>query len=135
MKLRLLDVGGFAARADGLDQVGLAGEEGRGLEDVADLRGGADLLGIMNVGEQRQAGLCTDLLQDAQAVVEAGAAEGGVGAAVRLVERALEDDQQAEPVGDRAEAFGDAEHQRFGFDHAGARDHEQRLVEADLASQ
>ena len=49
-ELALLDVDDAAGAAGFDEDVGLAGEEGGDLEDVADFGGGADVRGFMNVG-------------------------------------------------------------------------------------
>ena len=95
---------GLPAGADRLDQIGLAGEEGGGLEHVDDLGDRLDLRHLVHVGQHRQAGLAAHLFEDAQPLLQPRPAERGAGGAVRLVERALVDQQDAEPLGDARQA-------------------------------
>src|SRR5690606_22960355 len=73
-------------------------------------------------------------LEDPQALAEAQAPEAFVRRAVRLVERRLEHERHAEPVGDRLQPVCRAEHERLALDHAGAGDDEERGVLAGLES-
>ena len=56
-KLPLLDVDRPARAARGDEQVGLAAQKGRDLENVADLRGGFGLRRLVDIGQHGQAGL------------------------------------------------------------------------------
>ncbi len=97
---------GAAGLRRGGDHVRLSAEEGRDLEDVEDLGGRRGLRGLVNVGEERQAGLALHFIEDPQPLVEAGAAEGCDRGAVRLVEGGFEDELDPELVAEREEALG-----------------------------
>jgi hypothetical protein len=55
-ELALLDVDDAAGARRRLDEIGLARQEGRDLQDVGDLGDRADLGGLVDVGEDRHAG-------------------------------------------------------------------------------
>src|SRR5690606_11814901 len=85
-------------------------------------------------GQHRHAELAAYLAQHAQPLLHARATEAGAGGAVGLVEARLEDEVDPEAPGDLLEPAGNIQLQLLGFDHAGACDQEQGLVEADLES-
>jgi hypothetical protein len=134
-ELRLLDVHRLARSRDRMDEIGLAGEEGRRLEHVDHLGDRRDLRNVVDVGQDRHAERVADLLENAQPLVHAGPAKALVRRAVGLVEARLEDEQDAELVGDRLQPLGGAQLQLLAFDHARAGDEEQGLVEPDFASE
>ena len=101
MNCAFLMLTGLPRRRDRMDEIGLAGEEGRRLQHVDDLGDRLDLRNVVDVGQDRHAELVADLGEDAQALVHARAAEALVRRAVGLVEARLEDEQDAELVGDR----------------------------------
>ena len=76
-----------------------------------------------------------DLREDAQPFVHARAAKALVRRAVGLVEARLEDEQDAELVGDSLQRLGRAELQVLAFDHARAGDEEEGLIEPDVLSE
>ena len=125
---------GLPRRGDRVDEVGLAGEEGRRLQDVDDLGDRRDLRDVVDVGQDRHAERVADFLEDAQPLVHARPAKAFVRRAVGLVEARLEDEVDAELVGDRLERLGRAQLKLLAFDHARAGDQEEGLVEPDLAS-
>src|SRR5690606_38317373 len=132
--LALLDVHRLAGRADLPDEVGLAHQEGRGLQDV-DHRGGLVHRGArVHVGQHRDADLLLHLGQDLQALLHARAAEARAGGAVGLVEAGLEDEVHPQLAGDLLELACHVQLQLHRFDDAGAGDQEQRLVQADFES-
>ncbi len=133
-ELALLDVHRLAAGRDRLDQVGLPCEKGRGLEHVDDFGDGLHLSDLMHVGQHRHVELAADLGENLEPLVEAGATERAARAAVRLVERAFEDDQNAQPLADTLQMLGHRHRHRLALDHAGTRDHEKRVGKADRAA-
>ncbi len=115
----------FTARpvfAAATQQVGLAAEEGGNLQHVDDLGRRRALRRLVDVGEQRQGELPPDLGEDLQPSTEPGSAKRLAGAAVRLVERGLEDQLQAEALGDSGEDLGRPERRLGALDHARAGD-------------
>ena len=107
-ELRFLDVDRLARGSDGVDEVGLAGEEGGRLEHVDDLGDRRDLRDVVDVGQDRHAERVADFLEDSQAFVHARPAKALVRRAVGLVEARLEDEVDAELAGDRLERLGGA---------------------------
>ncbi len=89
-------------------------------------RGG--LVGLVDVGGQWQASALTDLLQQAQAGVEAGAATAREGGAVGLVEARLEHQGQVARVRDLPQAAGDAARELAGLEDAGTGEDEHPLA-------
>src|SRR5690606_1159953 len=87
---------------------------------------------LVHVGQHRHADLAAHFAQHAQAFLHAGAAEAGAGGAVGLVEARLEDEVDPEAPGDVLQPAGDVQLQLLGFDHAGAGDQEEGLVETGL---
>ncbi|MNC89297.1 hypothetical protein D3C83_52080 [compost metagenome] len=88
----------------------------------------------MHVGQHRHAGLLFHLLEDLQALGQARAAIRLVRGAVGLVVAALEDVEHVELFRQRRDVAGDLERQRLGFERVGARDQEQRLIDADFTA-
>ncbi len=72
--------------------------------------------------------------EDPQALLHAGAAERRVGTAVRLVVRRLEDERDAEVRADDLQLARHVHLQLPRLDDAGARDQEERMVEADVVA-
>ena len=70
-ELPLLDVDDSPGAAGRQQQVGLAAEKGRNLQDVRDFGGGLGLRGLVNVGQDGEA-LGLDARQDAQALARPG---------------------------------------------------------------
>src|SRR3954471_10531423 len=118
-----------------MDEVGLPGEEGRRLKHVDDRGHRRDLRDVVDVSEDRNIQRVLHLLEHAKALVHARSAEAFVAAAVGLVEARLEDEVDAEPTGDVLEALRRAQLKVLAFNHAGAGDQKQRLVEPDVASE
>ncbi|CEE66236.1 conserved hypothetical protein [Xanthomonas citri pv. citri] len=131
-ELALLDIDRLAGGADVLDEVGLAHQKCRGLQHVDN---GRDLVhrGVfVHVGEHRHADLLLYRIQHLQAFFQARATEAGAGGAIGLVETRLEDEVDPELAGDLLELAGHVELQLHRFDHAGAGDQEQRLIQANF---
>ena len=126
--LALLDVQRQASAGGGDQQVGLAAEEGRDLDDRQHRGGLLRLPGLVDVGEDRHPDLLLDARQDGQPLGDARAARRGVGSAVGLVERGLEDIGDAELAGDLLGLGRDLAGQPLVLDDAGAGDEEETAV-------
>ena len=113
------------------NRIGLPAQEGRNLQNVANFGRRGDLTRLVDVGENRQAGLALDRAQDAQAFIEARPAVGIDAGAIRLVERRLEDGGHPGPRG----GFGDHPRDRdgviLGLNHARAADQREGCLIAD----
>src|SRR5687768_7977302 len=82
----------------------------------------------MHIREHRRAGRALDLLELAQALVDARAAMGADIGPICLVEAGLEDDSARNARRETRELFGDAKVQRIVLEHAGSRNEKQRIV-------
>ena len=113
-ELALLDVDGRAGLRRGDQQIGLAAQEGRDLQHVDRLRDARALLGLVHVGQHRQAELVADLGEDRQRLRRGRCRARRRAGAVRLVERGLVDEPDADaarrspsaPTPSRAHARG-----------------------------
>ncbi len=124
-ELALLDVDGSASLGGGDEEVGLAAEEGRDLEDVDGFAYGAAILGGVDVGEDGEAGGFGYGAENAAAFGEAGAAEASDGGAVSFVVAGFEDVGDAEVGGDALDGVGHGAGVVLGLDDAGAGDEEE----------
>jgi hypothetical protein len=123
-ELALLDVDGFAAGSGGFDEISLPAQEGRRLQHVHHLRGGLDVVRRVHVGQHRHAHRLANLCQEREPRLAAWATEGLAGAAVRLVERGLEDERHTQARADVLERARRVEHQIAALGNAGAGDQE-----------
>src|SRR5690606_20718373 len=87
---------------------------------------------LVDVREDRHAHFPFHLLEEPQPGLEPRAAEALDGAAVRLVEGALEDERDAEGGGDLLQAPGRLHGQGLALEDARPRNEEERPVLADL---
>jgi hypothetical protein len=124
-ELAFFDVDGAAGVAGGDEQVGLAAEEGRDLEDVGAFGGDFAVGGFVDVGEDGEAGGFGDGAEDAGAFAQAGAAEARDGGAVGLVVGGLEDIGDSQVGGNALDGLGHAAGVGFALDDAGAGDEEE----------
>ncbi|MCY1434802.1 hypothetical protein D9M71_508740 [compost metagenome] len=131
-ELGFLDVDHRVGLGHRHDQIGLPREEGRQLDDVADLghRGGLERL--VDVGDDRHVEGLLDLLEDLQSFFHAGTTERRDRRAVGLVEAGLEHVGDAELLGDPHVFLADLHCQiaRLQYVHT-AEQHERQIV-ADL---
>ena len=134
-ELRFLDVHRLSGSGDRVDEVGLPSEERRRLEHVHRLRDRLNLRNVVNVGQNGNVQRLAHLGQDPQSLVHARAAEALVRRSVRLVEARLEDEHDAELVGDSLERLRSAKLQFLAFDHARAGDEEEWLIKPDVSSE
>jgi ribosomal-protein-alanine N-acetyltransferase len=131
-ELALLDVDRLAAARHRVDEIGLAAQEGRGLQHVDHGGHGRDLCLAVHVRQDGHVQLAPHLGQDLQPALHARAAERGAAGAVGLVVAGLEDERNAQLAGDFLQAAGDVHLKLLALDHTGAGDQEERLVEADV---
>ena len=131
-ELPLLDVDRLTRCRHRRDEICLPREEGGRLQHVDDLRGHLHLFLGVDVGQDGEAGLIPHFLQDAQPFLDAGAAKGCARAAIGLVERALVDQQDAEPLGDRAKPRRGIEREGLTLDDAGPGDEENSPIWTNL---
>ncbi len=131
-ELGLLDVDDRACLGHGDHQVGLARQEGRQLDDVADFGDHGSLRRLVDVGDQRHVEGLLDLFEDAHALFQAGATVGGHRRAVGLVEAGLEHVGDAELVGHPHVFFADLEGHVARFQHVHAAEQDEWLVVGDL---
>ena len=124
-ELAFFDIDHLAGPGRGHQQVGLAAEKGRDLQDVQDLGGGRHVGDLVDVGEDRQAHLGLDPGQDLQALAQPRPAVRGEGGAVGLVKGGLEDQRQVQLPGIVLQGPGDLQGGRGGLDDAGPGDEDQ----------
>ena len=113
-------------RAGGEQQVGLAAEEGRDLQDVHRFGDRGAVVGQVHVGQDRAADPVAHRSEDAQALVAAEAASRRDRGAVRLVVRALEDQAGAGGGTGGGQALGDHQGVVAALELAGAGDQRER---------
>ena len=130
-ELRLLDVdrpavfgGRFGHR---LDEVGLASQKRRDLQDVADSGSRRGLIPLVNVGQKGKPRGSFDLRQNLEPRCEARPAETVDAGAIGLIEARFEHELQVEPIGQIGQAAAHFEDQPFRLDHAGPGNEQQRL--------
>ena len=99
-ELTLLDIDRLAAGGHGMNEIGLATEESRGLQDVD--RGGHrhNIVNTVHISQHRDANLSLHFGKNAQACLQPQATRRLAGATVGLVVRRLEDVIHAEPRAD-----------------------------------
>jgi hypothetical protein len=112
------------------EQIGLAAEERRDLEDIYDLCDCRRMGRLVDVGEERQAARGTGGLERAEALLETRAAGSVDPRAVGLVEAGLQTDRQSEVSGNPGERLGDAQERVPRLDDAGAGEQKGRVREA-----
>jgi hypothetical protein len=91
------------------------------LQQVDVFGGDVRLLGGVDVGGHRDFELLGDFPEDAAAFMDAGAAEGIDGRAVRLVERGLEQEMDAGALGDFLERARHFPGEGLGFQGTGTK--------------
>ena len=131
-ELALLDVDRPAGLRHGTDEVGLAAQESRRLQDVHDGGHLCNLVLGVNVGQQRQPEFAFDLGQDLKPGLNAGAAKGAVAGAIGLVKAALENERDAQLGGDFLQHAGSVHLQLLGLNDAGSGDQKEGLAQTDL---
>src|SRR5690606_7960005 len=129
-KLAFLDVHGLAVACGLVNEIRLAAEECRRLDDIDNRSNLADRRVLVHIGEHRHADVVLHLLENAQAFLDARPAIASAGRAIRLVERTLEDVGNAKSIRHFLEMTGNIKRELFGFKRVRTRDDEQRLVDA-----
>lgn len=117
-ELALLEVRGLAGCRDGDDEVGLAAEKSRGLQDIDHLGARRDIFDAVNIRKEGQARLGANVLENAQALVASGPTERAHRGAIRLVERGLENEAQAQPFREFPQGTRMAQGRVPALDHA-----------------
>ncbi len=120
-----------AGRGGGDQEVGLAAQEGRDLQDVGGLGVGAHCSGSCTSVRTGSRSVSRISARIGSAGLQADAARARQRGAVRLVERGLVDEPDAEPAGDLDQRRADLQRMRPAFQRAGARDQHERQVVAD----
>jgi hypothetical protein len=95
-KLPFLDVHRLAGSGDGLDEIGLATQEGGRLQDIDNAGNRSDIFLTMDIGKYRYANLAAHFREYLQTGVDARPALRPTRAAVGLVVRGLENVRQPE---------------------------------------
>ena len=113
------------------DQIGLAAQKSRNLEEIDDLRDKGAIAALMHVGRDREACGRFDVAENRQCGGQSDAARTGVAGAVRLVVARLIYDGHADAVLDGAQRVGDLDRMVPRFDLAGPGDQDERQVVAD----
>ena len=122
--LALLHVHGPPGTTRRDEQIGLPAQERGDLQDVRDLGRGRHVAGLVDVGEDREAGSRADSLEGLEPALETGAPPCPDPRPVRLVVGRLVDDVHAELRRELAQGLADSQVQVVGFDDAGPRDEE-----------
>ena len=130
-ELTLLDVDDLAGFGGGNQQIGLAAEECRNLQDVDDLRGAHALLDVVHVGQHRQLQALLDLGKDRQRRLQADAARGVRRGAVGLVEGGFKNQADAGFCRDLFQRLRNFERVRAALQLAGTGDQGQRQIVAE----
>ena len=130
-KLPLLDVDGAPGLGRGDQKIGLAAEEGRNLQHIDRLGHGRALLRQVHVGQHRAAAALAHLGEDRQAVLEPEPARAFERGAVRLVERGLVDEPDAEPRRQFDQRMAHLERMLPALERARPRDQHKRPVVAE----
>ena len=97
-ELRLLDIDRGARPGHRHDEVGLAREECRKLDDVRHFGRGGGLVRLMDIGQDRHAEAALDRIEYPQALLQAGTAKAVDRRSVGLVEAGLENIGNAQSV-------------------------------------
>jgi len=128
-ELPLFYVDGAAGLGGGDQQVGLAAEEGRNLENGLDIAKGVrelgGLLGGVDVGEDGEAVVSGDAAEDARALLQSRPSKAVDRRAVGLVVAGFEDVRNLQIGGDALDRVGEGAGVGLAFEHAGARDEEE----------
>ncbi len=129
-KLALLQVDDPVGSRRGFEQVGLPREERRNLQDVGDFGDRRGVRGLVDVGQDGDAGALAHAREDPQAFFEARAAEGSSRGAVGLVVRGLEDVGDADTARDVPDRDREVDRVGLALDDTGTRDEQQRTAAA-----
>ena len=123
-----LTLTGLPVRGRRDQEIGLAAEKGRDLQQIDGLGDGGAVLGRMHVGGDGKAGALSDLGEDGKRLFEPEPAGARGAGAVRLVERALVDEAELEPASDLLERLRRLQCMRAAFQHARSCNQRERRV-------
>ena len=124
-ELSLFQIDDLAGDGGGFNQIRLAAEKRRNLQNVHDLTHDGGVRLIVNVGQHRHAEFGADLPEHAQAFVEARPAKGFGRRAVGLVEAGFENVEDTQSGAGFLQCAGDLQAQLFVFNHARSGDQKQ----------
>ena len=123
-ELAFFDVYGTACFAGGHQQVSLATQKRGNLEDVDSFGGDIAVGGLVNVGEDGQAGVFSDAAKNARALRQARPSKTLHAGAVGFVVAGFEDEGDTKIGGDALDGLGHGARVGFGLDDAGSSDEE-----------
>jgi hypothetical protein len=115
-KLALLDVDGAAGFSSSDQQVSLPTEESGDLQDVRSLGSDLAMGWLVDVGEDREAGIFGESAKYGDTFFEAGAAKALHAGAVGFVVAGFEDERDTKLGSNALEGFGHAPDVSFGLD-------------------
>ncbi|MNX80652.1 hypothetical protein D3C86_1123170 [compost metagenome] len=131
-ELGFLDVDHGARFGHRDHEVGLARQEGRQLDDVADFSDDRGLIRLVDVGDDRHAEGLLDVLEDAHAFFQARTTIGGHRRPVGLVETGLEHVRDTELFGDLHILFANLHGHVTAFQHVHAAEQHHGFVVGNL---
>ena len=117
-ELALLDIDHALRHGRGHDQIGLAAQECRNLQDVRDFRHLGDVGGFVHVGKNRHVHFIFHFFQDAQTFHQSRAAIAANGSAIGLVVGRLEDERKIQRTRDALDHFRHEERVLLALDDA-----------------
>ena len=123
-KLPLFDVDGLARPRRGLDQVGLAAQKCRNLEQINEIGRDFGVLGRVNVRRDRSADGIAHLREHPASLHDTDSPERGSRGPVGLVVGGLEDELCPQVVANRPDRARRLQQGLLSLDHAGAEDEE-----------
>src|SRR5262249_46975777 len=129
-ELAFLDIDDATSAACRNEEIGLAAEERRNLENVGDSRRGFRLDGFVNVGKSRKAGRLQGR-QYPQTLAQAGTAIRSDGRAVGLIEGRFEDER----AGDRSDLPREPVDVLFRLNNARTGDQREGSISRDRAAE
>src|SRR2546425_6760634 len=124
-ELALLDVYRALGHSGGNDQVGLAAEECRNLQNIHNFGDFWNVLDLVNVSQNRHVNLIFHFFQNAQSCDKSWPAKTAHGSAICLVVRGFEDERNIQRARYAFDDFRHKERVLFAFDHAWAGNQKQ----------
>ena len=126
--LTLFDVDPFARFPGGGEEVGLAAQKRRDLDDVDDFGSLCRMRALVDIGKDREAELFPDLFEDLQPAFPAWSAESRSREPVGLIVGGFEDDVEIVFPPKSSQPPGDLATEGLGFDGARPRDEKQAFT-------
>ena len=117
-ELALLDIDGLTALGTGGNEVCLTAKESRRLKKINDRGDFRNLIGRMNVGDDRNADLTTNFFQNTQAVSHSQAAKTRIRGTICLVVACFKHIRDPEFIGDLFHLAGDIKCELLALDDA-----------------